>query len=350
MPEHGGDIAEAARRWGIAAESWLDLSTGISPFPCPVPHLPRSIWQRLPDGGDALLAAACNYYGTPELIAVPGSQAAIQQLPKILCAERSPGYVNAAGRSATTTTAAIVSPTYAEYQLAWENAGARVEAIAPDDVSAAAGRVDVLVLCNPNNPTGRHWPADELLALHARLAARGAWLIVDEAFVDATPEFSLAAHAGKPGLVVLRSLGKFFGLAGARVGFVLAPQPLRERLQQAVGPWAVTGPSEAAATAALANTAFHARARERLGTASRRLNNVLRDHGYAVAGLSNYFAWVLHARSRQLQKHFAQAGILIRVFDQPSSFRLGLPGTAADWRRFIKVLKHVQALPDCRNE
>ena len=337
MAEHGGNIAEAARRWGIPAESWLDLSTGISPFPCPVPRLPRSVWQRLPNRGEALLAAASTYYGTPELIAVPGSQAAIQLLPHILSAE-------AMAKAATVAVkpVAIVSPTYNEHPLAWQAAGARVETIEPQDAAAAAARTDVgaLLLCNPNNPSGHHWPVDELLALHGRLAARGA-------FLDATPELSLAGHAGTPCLLILRSVGKFFGLAGARVGFVLAPAAIREELARRIGPWAVAGPSEAAAAVALADTKFHAVARRRLRTASRRLQRVLQAHGYEVSGLTHYFAWVRHARAREIQKHFAGEGILIRVFDHPSSFRLGLPGTAAEWRRFIKVLKHVHQFPGC---
>jgi cobalamin biosynthetic protein CobC len=275
-------------------------------------------------------------------MAVPGSQAAIRGLPGILCAD------------GTVKTVAVLSPSYAEHSLAWETAGAQVQAVTPERVAAsvesAADRIDALVLCNPNNPTGHRWTVDELLALRAQLAARGGWLIVDEAFVDATPELSLAAHAGTPGLIILRSMGKFFGLAGARVGFVLAPQTVRERLQCALGPWAIAGPSEAAAATALANTAFHARARSRLGAASQRLRETLRNHGFAVAGHTHYFTWTRHARARQLQNHFAHEGILIRVFDQPASFRLGLPGTAAAWRRFVKVLEHVQQLPDCRND
>ena len=335
MPEHGGNIAEAARRLGIPAESWLDLSTGISPFSCPIPPLTRTVWQRLPQGGDSLLAAASVYYGTRQLVAVPGSQAAIQLLPQILCANSPAKAI------------AIVWPTYVEHPLAWQAAGANVSTIEPHGAAAAADRVDALLLCNPNNPTGHHWSADELLALHARLAARGGWLVVDEAFVDATPELSLAAHAGKPGLVILRSVGKFFGLAGARVGFVLAPAAVRESLRREIGPWAITGPSEVAATGALVNTKFQTMARSRLHDSSQRMQRVLQAHGYAVSGLTHYFAWVRHVRARELQKHFAREGILIRVFDDPPSFRLGLPGTAAEWRRFIKVLKHVHQIPNC---
>lgn len=335
MPEHGGNIAEAARQWGMPAESWLDLSTGISPFPCPVPPLTPAIWQRLPHRGDALLDAASAYYDTPEIIAVPGSQAAIQLLPKILRTDSAVGAV------------AIVSPTFAEHPFAWRAAGAQIIAIEPDQAADAADRVDTLLLCNPNNPTGHHWLTNELMALHAKLSARGCWLIVDEAFVDATPELSIAAHAGKPGLVILRSVGKYFGLAGARVGFVLAPAQVRERLRREIGPWAISGPSEAVATDALANTKFQRVARTRLRESSQRLKRVLQAQGYAVSGLTHYFAWVRHANARDIQTHFAREGILIRVFDDPPSFRLGLPGTAAEWRRFLKVLKHVHQIPAC---
>ena len=73
-----------------------------------------------------------------------------------------------------------------------------------------------MVLVQPNNPTGALFARSRLLDWHARLARRGGWLVVDEAFIDPTPDASLAPMAGADGLVVLRSLGKFFGLAGAR--------------------------------------------------------------------------------------------------------------------------------------
>jgi cobalamin biosynthetic protein CobC len=332
MPDHGGNIAQAARRWGIPAEEWLDLSTGISPFPYPVPAISPDIWRRLPHRGEALLEAAKDYYGTGELIALPGSQAAIQVLPRILCLD------------AAATNVSIVAPMFNEHPHAWRLAGARVSVIEPAAVLDAADHTDVLLLANPNNPTGDTWTANTLLAAHEKLARRGRWLVVDEAFIDATPEASLATHAGRPGLVVLRSLGKFFALAGARVGFALAPAEVRERLAREIGPWAVAAPSEVVATHALRNTGYQAATRAHLADASARLQRELESRGFAEDGMTQFFAWVRHEEARDIQSQLAARGILIRVFDEPLSFRIGLPGSDAEWKRFLEGLDHVSHL------
>src|SRR5690606_32701627 len=120
-------------------------------------------------------------------------------------------------------------------------------------VERSLERFDVLLVVNPNNPSGRLIERERLLDWHARLAERGGWLLVDEAFMDCTPEHSLAVDSQKPGLIVLRSFGKFFGLAGLRLGFALAEPALLERLAEQLGPWAVSGPARAVATALLAD-------------------------------------------------------------------------------------------------
>jgi cobalamin biosynthetic protein CobC len=213
-PAHGGRLLEAARRYGIAPGDWLDLSTGLNPHGYRPPPVPAHAWARLPQDDDGLVAAACAYYGCAELLPVPGSQAAIGLLPRL----RPPGRV------------AVLAPMYAEHAHAWRRAGHAVTELPAASLTEAAG-FDVLVLANPNNPTGHCFEPRSLLAMHDRLPP-GGWLVVDEAFVDATPAASLAGHGARPGLIVLRSLGKLFGLAGARVGFVLAPG---ERLVQRRG-------------------------------------------------------------------------------------------------------------------
>src|SRR3989338_9632468 len=214
MLEHGGRLRRAARQYGIAEADWLDLSTGINPLGWPVPIVPNEVWQRLPQDDDGLQAAAQDYYGTSKLLAVAGSQAAIQTLPML----RSPAQV------------AIVAPGYAEHAHAWQRCGHHVVGMTASEILQAGTAAQVAVIVNPNNPTGKLFRPKELLDMHAQLAARGGWLVVDEAFIDATPEHSLASACPRPGLIVLRSLGKFFGLAGARVGFVLAEENILQPL------------------------------------------------------------------------------------------------------------------------
>ena len=320
MLEHGGRLRAAARQYGIALADWMDLSTGINPLAYPVPPLPPEAWQRLPEDDDGLIDAAAAYYGTRELLPVAGSQAAIQALPALIPGER----------------VTLLETTYAEHPQAWRTR--RLRRCAADAVDAAIDDTDVLVLANPNNPTGERFGLARLLDWHARLAARGGWLVVDEAFIDADPAGSLAPHAGRPHLVVLRSLGKFFGLAGARVGFVLAEAALRERLAEQLGPWAISGPARHAARAALADTAWQQAARQALTEAGERLAALLRQHLPGTPQGTALFQWLPHPQAAALHEALARRAILVRRFDTPASLRFGLPADEAQWRRLAEAL------------
>lgn len=318
-PAHGGRPRAAAARYGIPVDQWLDLSTGINPHAWPVPHLPAQVWQRLPEDDDGLIAAARAYYGTRDVLPVSGSQAAIQSLPKV-CVDR-PGRVG------------VLDLVYAEHAYAWRRAGHVVVPLAVDEIDAALPTLDVLVIVNPNNPTGAYFSPEILLAWHAQLTARDGWLIVDEAFVDATPQRSLARFSPRPGLVILRSLGKFFGLAGARVGFALAEQVLLERMANQLGPWALAGPARLVAQQALVDRPWQDATRQRLTQSTQRLANLLERHGLAPAGGSALFQWVVTPRAWHIHEQLARRAILTRFFDAPLSLRFGLAGDEADWQR-----------------
>ncbi|MGL1834126.1 threonine-phosphate decarboxylase CobD [Rhodocyclaceae bacterium SMB388] len=318
-PVHGGRLRQAAREYGIPLSAWLDLSTGINPRPYPPPALPLSAWTRLPEDDDGLETAAAAYYGTADLLPVAGSQAAIQALPAVLPGNR----------------VTIVGPTYAEHAHAWR--GRTLHHIGPDALASAAAS-DIVVVVNPDNPTGRLIAPEDLLALHDGLARRGGWLIVDEAFIDPYPEASLAAHVGAVGLVVLRSLGKFFGLAGARVGFVLAPASLRDALARQLGPWTLSGPAREVARAALADSAWQGHTRTWLAGESRRLLDLLRRAGLAEASTCALFCQARTEAAGPWHTALARLGILVRHFDQPPRLRFGLPGTEAEWQRLETAL------------
>ena len=327
MLEHGGRLREAAQRYGIALADWLDLSTGIAPYGWLLPAIPDSAWQRLPEADDGLEAAARDYYGASALLPVAGSQAAIQGLPRLLRGAR----------------VGIVSPAYAEHAEAWRREGHLVQELGEGAVDRSLERLDVLVVVNPNNPTGRLIERERLLAWHARLAERGGWLLVDEAFMDCTPEHSLAADSQRPGLIVLRSFGKFFGLAGIRLGFVLAASELLERLGEQLGPWTVSGPTRAVANALLVDGEGQRRQRERLRADGLRLAVLLSDHGLAPAGGCALFQLVGHPQSVGLHGYFARRGILLRLFAETRCLRFGLPGDEAGWQRLEQALKEMPA-------
>lgn len=324
MLEHGGQLRRAAAHYRIPLQDWLDLSTGINPQGWPVPPLPASVWQRLPEADDGLEAAAATYYGNADGLAVAGSQAALQQLPALL------------PRAAV----ACLAPLYDEHPQAWRRVGHAVHLLANATLDEAlATEARYVLLCNPNNPTAARHHRTDLLAVAARLQQRDGWLIVDEAFIDATPEDSLAAVAGTAAatnVIVLRSLGKFFGLAGVRAGFVFGAAGLRDRLGEMLGPWAVSGPARAIARLALQDAAWQAAARAWLQGASLRLQSLLAPFGPVTA--SALFATLQAERAGELNEHLAHSAILTRRFGQPPLLRVGLPGDEAGWQRLGAAL------------
>lgn len=322
MLEHGGRLRAASERYRIPLSDWLDLSTGINPHGYPVPEIPARAWLRLPEDDDGLLQAAAHYYGTAELLPTAGTQPALQALPGLIAGER----------------VTLPHPTYAEHRHAWR--GRQVLTCGPDQLAEQIAHSDVVVLVNPNNPTGTRVDTTTLRDWHRQLAARGGTLIVDEAFIDATPEHSLAAVAGAPGLVILRSLGKFFGLGGARVGFVLAAEAIRTRLADTLGPWTLSGPARHVARAAMLDGKWQAMTRNRLHGEGARLATLLRQRGCHPAGPA-LFQWLRTPRAAEIQDELARHGILVRRFDDPSSLRFGLPATEGDWQRLSDALRHI---------
>lgn len=323
---HGGRLQQAARVYGLPLTHWLDLSTGINPLGWPVPLLPPECWQRLPEDDDGLAEVAAGYYGSAHLLPCAGSQQAIQALPRL----RAPGRVG------------LLQPSYAEHAHAWRTAGHQVVAVQAETLDAQLDRLDVLLLVNPNNPTGERFSAGQLLAWHARLAGRGGWLVVDEAFMDVTPGDSLAAQTGADGLVVLRSLGKFFGLAGARVGFVLAWPALLRQLAALFGPWAVNHPAREVVRLALSDLPWQQAARAELTQHSARLAALLSAAGLPPQGGTPLFHYVPTPAAAAIHDALARQGILVRRFEQPAALRFGLPGGESEWFRLASALSSLQ--------
>jgi len=327
--EHGGRLRAAARQYGIPETDWLDLSTGIAPWPWPLPAIPARAWARLPEADDGLETAAQAYYGAAQVLPVPGSQAAIQLLPRL----RRAGKVG------------VLSPCYAEHAEAWRKGGHVVRELAEDEVDFFLDGLDVLVLVNPNNPTGRLLEPAQLLAWHARLARRGGWLVVDEAFMDNSPGHSLAASCDRGGLIVLRSFGKFFGLAGARLGFVLAEARWLALLAEQLGPWAINGPTRVLGQACLRDGAGQALQRRRAAAASQRLAELLGRAGFAPLGGCALFQWLPSSRAEALHGFLARRGILVRLFHSPASLRFGLPPDESAWARLEQALADFATQP-----
>lgn len=289
--------------------------------------MPGSAWHRLPEADDGLEQAAARYYGAASPLPLAGSQAAIQALPLL----RSPCRVG------------VPDVGYQEHAYAWRRAGHEVVSLPGCDLDryldAGSGALDCLVVINPNNPTGRRFSQETLLGWLEHLAGRGGWLILDEAFMDPTPGQSMLAHAGRPGLIILRSLGKFFGLAGARVGFLYAEAEVRASVGRFLGPWTLSGPSRWAAARALEDRHWQVETRSALQAASARLARLLSTNGLAASGGTPLFQWVQTERAGVIHERLAARGILTRHFQEPLSLRFGLPGEESDWERLEDALR-----------
>ncbi len=316
MLEHGGNLRDAASRFGRPASDWIDLSAGLNPAGYPAPAIPSSAWHRLPEPDPLLLLHAAAYYRAPALLAVAGTQAAIQALPQL----RPPSRV------------AVAAPSYAEHAHHWARHDHSMIEVPYESLAAAVDKCDVMVVCNPNNPTGATVAPEQLLDWAARLAERGGWLVVDEAFADTDPALSVAQQSGRPGLIVLRSIGKFFGLAGARVGFVAAEPALLGKLADALGPWTISGPAQQICIAALADRAWQDNTQKVLAAQGARLHALLAAHGFAASGTA-LFQWWPEPQAQAFWQHMAERGIWVRLFTHAArGIRLGLPPDEQSWR------------------
>ncbi len=326
MADHGGSLGRARALFPAAPEPWIDLSTGINPHSYPLFDLPQAAFTRLPEPARLaeLTAVAARVYGAPSagnVVAAPGTQILLPLVAKLV----RPGR------------AAVLSPTYAEHARTAAIAGHEVAEVALFEDLASA---DLAIVVNPNNPDGRICSRGALLDLAAVLARKGGLLVVDEAFMDVGPlAESLANDVERGGIVVLKSFGKFFGLAGVRLGFAIAAEPIASRLAEHLGPWAVAGPATEYGLAALADTTWQEAMRARLDGEARALDRLLSRHGITVAGGTALFRYVEHAGARSIFEQLGQAGILVRNFERlPKSLRFGLPANEAETARLDETL------------
>jgi len=306
---HGGDIVAASRQYNIAVDQWVDLSTGLNPQAYPVEEIPQEVFTRLPYELPDLCQAAADYYGNEDVMAVSGTQLAIQCLPQCL-----PQFD-------------ILAPKvgYQEHVLHWANSGVNISYYPALEMKVAVECIEQkliqnpqrhLLIINPNNPTGLKFTPQQIKLWASRLA-KGCYVIVDEAFMDMSPQHSVLADLS-PNMIVLRSFGKFFGLAGLRLGFVFANQGIRQALQQKTGLWAVNGPAQHVAIKALRDKPWQQKARIDIHRSASLtieiftplFERILPDSIHHEALFSSYY--LPTKRGEQLVDFFAHRGILIR--------------------------------------
>ena len=305
--DHGGGLDGAARQYGGNRTEWVDLSTGINPLPYSVSGIQPDAWTALPDQTAAtnLTDAARAFWNVPDtaaILAAPGASSLIANMPRL----------------APTASVDIAGPTYNEHASAFELAGWKTD-----------GPAAAQVVVHPNNPDGRIWSIDQIKA---------PLRIIDESFCDVMPQQSLIQHAAKPGTIVLKSFGKFWGLAGLRLGFAIGEPALIEQLKTMLGPWPVSGPALAIGAQALRDHDWANQTRTRLEKDSAKLDELMTAKGATVVGGTTLFRLYDVGDAAEWQDRLAQSQIWSRIFPYSTHWlRLGLPHPM-DWSRIEDAL------------
>lgn len=328
---HGGRLGVARSLFPDVPQPWVDLSTGINPSPYPAPRASARERNRLPEPTEllrleAVAAAAFGVDDPARVVATPGTESALRLLPYLL----------------KSTSAVIAGPTYGSHSDAWTRAGIETNVVTDAELQARAHANTVMTVVNPNNPDGRVLGREQLQSLHDAVQVDGA-LIVDEAFADLEPQHSVAGLAGTERaarMTVLRSFGKFYGLAGVRLGFVIASSATATRLRQLLGDWPVSADALRAGLAAYADDAWAERTRRRLQRSAQRLDKLLVAGGMTIVGGTSLYRLASAPNARARFTQLISLGILARPFEHDSSLlRFGLPQAASDWRRVADALK-----------
>lgn len=322
---HGGALDRMSMAFPDVPLPWIDLSTGINPWPYPLTNIPTAAYQHLPTRQDwhACRAAMAHAWGVPtkHLIMAPGSELLIRLLPTVLSPRRI----------------VIQSPTYGDHARVWRTAGCKTVEL--EEPLAEAGHADAIIVCNPNNPDGHIFSTDELEQARKRQAARNGWLIVDEAYADLVPMHSLTPQGGSDNLIILRSFGKFFGLAGVRLGAMIGPEPVLSLMSGRLGVWPVSGPALCIGQQAYRDQVWQQATRDRLSAARRRLDRILIQAGLSPAGGCDLFRLVETPDATDLWRRLAQRGVYVRRFDWSDRLlRIGLPRDAEAESRLAEAL------------
>ncbi|MDY6946062.1 MAG: threonine-phosphate decarboxylase CobD [Pseudomonadota bacterium] len=329
---HGGRLCVARSLFPNVPQPWIDLSTGINPTAYPAPRASARERHRLPEPTElarleTVAAAALGVDDPARVVATGGTESALRLLPHLL----------------KVSAAVVAGPTYASHSDAWHRAGIKTTVAADTQLSTQAAANIAMTVVNPNNPDGRRLQLQQLQSLHDALQSHGGALIVDEAFGDLEPLHSVAAVAGTqraPGMVVLRSFGKFYGLAGVRLGFVIASAAIATRLRHLLGDWPVSADALRAGLAAYADHEWASRTRLRLSRAAQRLDKLLIAGGMTIVGGTSLYRLARAPNARARFTQLISHGILARPFDDDSTLlRFGLPHSRNDWRRVAEALQ-----------
>ncbi|TQV89627.1 threonine-phosphate decarboxylase [Aliikangiella coralliicola] len=360
---HGGQLNSVAEQFDLDTEGWLDLSTGISPFSYPVSDIPQSIWRELPVPSANLIQQATNYYSgnnllsisglnenihTSRLMVTNGSQSVIQSLPMVKRKNIS------SNSDASTIQVFVPEVGYKEHEKAWRDQGFKVVHYRKLPQPEQLTRNCVVVVINPNNPGGEKFAVDSLIALATNLSELGGWLVIDEAFMDVfSHQCSMITEVMKQEsslsdcVIVLRSVGKFFGLAGIRIGFVCTTEDILEQLRDMLGPWQVNGPALLIAEKALGDLEWQRRQRERLSIQRSKLQALLTVQFELdeIVG-TDLFLTVKTNSAEQWFERLCRHKVYVRLCDEKNAIRFGIPDDTGLERLQLVFEKISQAYPE----
>ena len=339
---HGGNLQQASEIYGVSMDAWLDMSTGISPWSYPVDDLPSNVWRDLPPSNDELIATAKKYYQIDEqnVVVSPGSQLSIRLLPQLFAKSK----------------VALPVLGYQEHALSWKLAGHQLcfyQNVEELIQLIEDGKVDHAVVINPNNPSCEKTTKEKLSYISNSI--KGV-LLVDEAFMDfyqtapsQIPEssFGSAISLNAENVIVVRSIGKFFGLAGLRLGFVIGLHPVLQKLQTLFQPWAINHASMLISRQALADTQWQEQQRLKIKAGAKQLEPLLFSlcQDFQELRIENTALFCsVFAQSidvQKLHKQLAMLGVWTRMSnpdDKQAWLRFGLVGDMESFKQRIKKL------------
>ncbi len=323
---HGGNIARAAHMYGRPVDDWIDVSTGINVHSYPIPELSAHVWQRLPYPDEQFIAAAFAYYQSRNILLTAGSQPILECLPQAL------------GELGNRQAVLIPDIGYQEHRHAWQGHTQVVDYNGLIDDSEAITKglaeqdIGHLLVINPNNPTGIRYSVEQIYAWAAQLASKQGFVVVDEAFIDCQPEQSCITPNMPSNVLVIRSFGKFFGLAGIRLGALIAMPTILEYLANQMGIWRVNGPAQAVSTAAFNDRQWQQQMRAQLANQQAQQRQIWQPVLHALgariqADTALFRSFTMPAElAQEVHQKAAMQGILTRPVDidgQTSLLRMG---------------------------
>lgn len=327
---HGGNLNAIKRAYPEFDGEWLDLSTGVSPYPYEAQNLKLNWLTKLPDQNGSLLRAAKQYYGVAQLLMTPGSMWSIKQLPSLI-------------KDQITNAQYVLVPSngFAEHRLAWESAGFEAETYEYLPSDEQLMKATVCVVINPNNPTGLMLKEDEVASLLGKAKTYECFLVMDEAFIDTRPSLSVIGNikdTWPDHLILLRSFGKFFGLPGLRLGALVASENILSKAEHMLGPWGVNSVAQNIAIQAYQNDQWQQEARDRIISMARLVSNSLSVTGFKIVP-SDLFVTCYSDAANALWKHLLNFGVYTRLLDNEKGIRIGLPSSETDLKRLLKSIK-----------